>query len=125
MFTVRLSQVNSIATFSRHMRLLILVALGLCFAAPEVSVRALGGAATPGTGGTQSVYLNTQVLVAPYYSVKADLKATLMISNQGPNEMPVQIRLFGRSGASFDLPPLTLVAHEVRPLDLGQSVPQG
>ncbi len=49
----------------------------------------------------------------------------MMISNQGPNQLPVQVRLFNRSGVQFDLPALTLGAHEVRSLDLRQSAPQG
>src|SRR5262245_24237341 len=31
----------------------------------------------------------THTLVASYYSIKNGLKATLMISNQGPNQVPV------------------------------------
>ena len=116
------SYVSSVSTLSRHMPLLSVVALGLCFAAPNVSTRVAGESRTAGSQPTDD---NSHILAAPYYSVKGGLKATLMISNQGPNELPVQIRLFNRNGAQFDLPALALSAHEVRSLDLGQSAPQG
>ena len=85
----------------------------------------LRGAGKSKSAGSQSADDNTHILAAPYYTVKGGFKATLMISNQGPNELPVQIRLFNRNRAQFDLPALALSAHEVRSLDLGQSAPQG
>ena len=82
------SQVNSMSILSCHMPLLIVVALGLCFAVPEVSTR---GAGKSRTADSQPAADNTHILVAPYYSVKGGFKATLMLSNQGPNQLPVQI----------------------------------
>lgn len=69
-------------------------------------------------GSVQSAEAHT--LAASYYSAKNGLKSTLMISNQGPNEMPTQVRLFNREGKQFDLPAMNLGAHEFRAIDLGQ-----
>src|SRR6266545_375824 len=68
---------------------------------------------------------SAHTLVASYYSIKNGLKATLMISNQGPNEMPVQVRLFSRDGNQFDLPAMSLNGHEQKALDLGLYVSPG
>ncbi len=69
-------------------------------------------------GSVQSAEAHT--LAASYYSAKNGLKSTLMISNQGPNQMPTQVRLFNRDGKQFDLPAMNLGAHEFRAIDLGQ-----
>ncbi len=84
----------------------------------------LRGAGKSKSAGSQSADDNTHILAAPYYTVKGGFKATLMISNQGPNQLPVQVRLFNRSGVQFDLPALTLGAHEVRSLDLTGILPR-
>jgi hypothetical protein len=66
-----------------------------------------------------------RTLAAAYYSLKSGLDATLMLSNQGPHPMPVEIRLFSLSGEPFDLGPVTLAAKEARAFDLSAVVPKG
>lgn len=62
-------------------------------------------------------------LSATYYNTSGKWKAALMLSNQGPNEMPVQITLYNVCGEQFDLLPLTFKAHEVKTIDLDEHVP--
>ncbi len=62
----------------------------------------------------------THKLAASYYSLKDNLQATLMLSNQGPNVMPIQITLFNKQGVPHSLPASSLQAHEVRAFDLRQ-----
>lgn len=62
-------------------------------------------------------------LSATYYNTDGKWKAALMLSNQGPNEMPVQISLYNLCGEQFDLLPLTFKAHEVKTIDLDDHVP--
>lgn len=76
-------------------------------------------------GVTQANSNSSHILAAPYYSIKGGLKATLMISNQGPNQMPVQVRLFSRYGHQVDLPAMNLNGQEIKSLDLGQHVSPG
>ncbi|MGH9835939.1 MAG: hypothetical protein ACRD9Y_23200, partial [Blastocatellia bacterium] len=73
----------------------------------------------------QSATSSSHKLVTTYYSVKGNLKATLMLSNQGPNSMPVQVSLFSRNGFQSDLPAITLRGNEVRAIDLRQHVNPG
>ncbi|MDQ3011413.1 MAG: hypothetical protein M3X11_12000 [Acidobacteriota bacterium] len=73
----------------------------------------------------QSVHHDSHTLTATYYSVKENLKATLMLSNQGTSAMPIQISLFSYDGYQSDLPADTLQAHEVRAVDLGQHIRRG
>jgi hypothetical protein len=74
----------------------------------------------------------TRLLAASYYSLRDDLKATLMLSNQGPNPMNVSVSLFSLSGEQFTAPSFTLKGNEVRGVDLsawmqaaGQKFEQG
>lgn len=57
-------------------------------------------------------------LGATYYSLEEGLRAILMLSNQGPNLMPVQVSLFNATGERLDLEPVTLNANEMRSFDL-------
>lgn len=89
------------------------------------SFLARGASETESKKVTQADGGSSHTLFAPYYSVKRGLKATLMISNQGPNEMPVQVRLFSRDGLQVDLPAINLSGNETKSIDLGQHVSQG
>lgn len=64
-----------------------------------------------------------RTLAAAYYSLKRNLSATLMLSNQGPHSMDVRIRLFNLSGEAFDVPPVTFAGHEVKVFNLRDLVP--
>ncbi len=66
-----------------------------------------------------------RTLAAAYYSLKSGLDSTLMLSNQGPHPMAVEIRLFSLAGEPFDLEPVTLAGKEVRAFDLRAAVPPG
>lgn len=66
-----------------------------------------------------------RTLAAAYYSLRSGLDATLMLSNQGPHPMPVEIRLFSLAGEPFDLPPVTLAGKELRAFHLRALVPPG
>ncbi|MDX1998298.1 MAG: hypothetical protein SF066_11315 [Thermoanaerobaculia bacterium] len=57
-------------------------------------------------------------LSAAHYSVKRGLRATLMLSNQGPHEMAIHARLFNLAGEALDLDLPPLAAHEVREIAL-------
>ncbi|MBI3426377.1 MAG: hypothetical protein HY011_25890, partial [Acidobacteria bacterium] len=62
----------------------------------------------------------THKLAAAYYSLKDNLRATLMLSNQGPNVIPLQITLFSKQGTRLNVPATSLRPHEVRAFDLRQ-----
>ena len=64
----------------------------------------------------------THVLAASYYNFKAGLDAKLMLSNQGPRQMPITISLFRTSGEQLNLEPITLHGNEVRIIDIRESV---
>lgn len=68
---------------------------------------------------------SSHTLVAAYYSVKGGLNATLMLSNQGPNEMPLHVQLYNRNGIPLDIAEITLSGQEVRALDLRPHIPEG
>lgn len=65
----------------------------------------------------------THVLAASYYSLKEGLDAKVMLSNQGPGEMPVNISLFSLAGERLDLESITLAGNEVRAINLRERVP--
>jgi len=60
----------------------------------------------------------THILSATYYRMDSNFESVLMVSNQGPNPMPVQVTLFSLSGEVFDLPLAMLSGQEVRAFDL-------
>ena len=57
-------------------------------------------------------------LAATYYRINSNFESTLMVSNQGPNPMPIQITLFNLSGERFDLPSDVLNGKEVKAFNL-------
>jgi hypothetical protein len=63
------------------------------------------------------------VLAATYYKQSEKLNSTLMLSNQGPHIMPVQITLYNRSGEEFVLPTVTFAAREVKAINLRDYAP--
>ncbi len=74
---------------------------------------------------TQADGSSSHTLVAPYYSIREGLKATLMLSNQGPNEMPLRVQVYNMNGVPLDIADTKLGGHEVRALDLGSYVSEG
>lgn len=104
--------------------LLALIAIGIGFA-----MTGLTKTVTPATAANSSkvrqVPAITHKLVASYYSVKENLNATLMLSNQGLAQLSVRVHLFSKSGTALDLPAFTLSGNEVRAVDLRQSIPAG
>jgi len=62
------------------------------------------------------------VLAATYYSVKRNLAASLMVSDQGARSLQIQPTLFSSSGNRFAVPAVTLQANEIRTFDLQQWV---
>jgi hypothetical protein len=68
---------------------------------------------------------SSHTLVAPYYSVKGGLKATLMLSNQGPNEIPIRVQAYNRNGVPLDIADTKLGGNEVRSLDLQSHISEG
>jgi len=67
-----------------------------------------------------------RILNAAYYSLRNGFRSTLMLSNQGPHPMSVQVKLFNLAGEPFALDPVTLAAGEMRGFDLrGAAPPNG
>ncbi len=99
---------------------LVLIATGIGFAVTGLAKIGLRVTAANKAKAAQTG--NTHKLVAAYYSVRENLNATLMLSNQGPMQLPVRISLFSRGGAKLDLPAITLGSNEVRAIDLRQSI---
>jgi hypothetical protein len=62
------------------------------------------------------------VLAATYYSVKRNLAASLMLSDQGARSLQIQPTLFSSSGSRFAVPAVTLQGNEIRTFDLQQWV---
>ncbi|HEX8071312.1 MAG TPA: hypothetical protein VF546_15255, partial [Pyrinomonadaceae bacterium] len=60
----------------------------------------------------------THLLAATYYSLRADLRATLMLNNKGPQPLDVQPTIFSLSGARRFVPAVTLPGNSFRELDL-------
>ena len=103
--------------------LLITVALAfLSFGAVALKQNYLAAESSKGAPKSAS---ESHRLVAAYYSVVGELKATLMLSNQGPGTIPARIRLFSKNGAQNNLLSITLNGHEVRALDLRQYIQPG
>lgn len=61
---------------------------------------------------------NEHVLAVPYYNLTGGWKSTLMLSNQGPNQMQAEVTLFGLHGERLDVPALTLQANTANLFDL-------
>ncbi len=59
-----------------------------------------------------------RTLSASHYSLRSGLEARLLVSNQGPHPMSVEVRLFNRAGSARDLAPIRLAAEEARELNL-------
>jgi hypothetical protein len=57
-------------------------------------------------------------LAATYYSVKRNLAASLMLSDQGARSLDIQVTLFSSSGNRFTIPAVTLKAKEMRTFDI-------
>jgi IPT/TIG domain len=64
-----------------------------------------------------------RVLAASYYNVKDGWRSALMLSNQGPTTMPVEITLYSLSGEQFNLPPVAFNANEVKTFNLREYIP--
>ncbi len=60
----------------------------------------------------------THTLSATYYRINSNFESVLMVSNQGPNPMPVRVSLFNLSGEQFDLPLVVLNGKEVKAFNL-------
>lgn len=119
LFTVK-SLVNANFRFLFFALIAIGVGVGLTgLAKIGLRANAANNAKSPQTSGT------IHKLVASYYSVRENLKATLMLSNQGPTQLPVRVHLFSPNGAQFELPVITLTGNEVRAIDLRQSINAG
>jgi hypothetical protein len=58
------------------------------------------------------------VLAASYYSLNDGLSATLMLSNQGPHSMNIDVTLFALDGSSFAVPTVTLPGNTVHGFEL-------
>lgn len=67
---------------------------------------------------TSASETESHILSATYYRVNTNFESVLMISNQGPNPVPVQVSLFNPSGQQFDLPLVILNGKEVRAFNL-------
>jgi hypothetical protein len=59
-------------------------------------------------------------LAATYYSLKDNLSATLMLSNQGPHAMEVKVILFSLAGERLDAPSVTLEGHKVYDFEISE-----
>src|SRR5260370_7853564 len=55
-----------------------------------------------------------QSLAASYYSLNNDLRATLMLSNQGPHSMNILVSLFNLKVDRLVVPPILLDGNTVR-----------
>lgn len=64
----------------------------------------------------------SHTLSASYYSMNDNLQATVTLTNQGPNSMPVNVSLFRLSGERFDLTPMTLAGNTIRVLNLSEHI---
>ena len=99
--------------------------LALIAIAIGVAMTGLNKTVTPAKAKARQTPAITHKLVASYYSVKENLNATLMLSNQGLAQLSVRIHLYSKSGTALDLPAITLSGNEVRAMDLRQSIPAG
>ena len=63
-----------------------------------------------------------RLLGSPFYSASLSEKVNLMLSNQGPHDMPVTISLFSLGGKPFVTPVQILKGHEVRSVDVNALV---
>jgi hypothetical protein len=52
------------------------------------------------------------VLAASYYTLKGGVDAKVMVSNQGPSQMPVSISVFSPAGDRLDVESFTLGGNE-------------
>ncbi len=59
-------------------------------------------------------------LAASYYSLRGNLKATLMLNNKGPKPLEVSPSLFSIYGDRFDAPPVTVEGNSFLEVDLSQ-----
>ncbi len=57
-------------------------------------------------------------LAASYYSLRGNLKATLMLNNKGPKPLEVSPSLFNIYGDRFDAPPVTVEGNSFLEVDL-------
>ncbi len=60
----------------------------------------------------------THLLAATYYSLRAGVRATLMLNNKGPQPLDVQPTLFGLHGARRPVPTVTVPGNSFRELAL-------
>ncbi len=60
------------------------------------------------------------LLAASYYSLNGGLSPTLMLSNQGPHSMNIDVTLFSLSGTRLAAPTITLAGNTVRGFDLSE-----
>ncbi|HEY3457025.1 MAG TPA: hypothetical protein VGK64_20770 [Bryobacteraceae bacterium] len=95
---------------STRIVLVMLAPVLLCLGAQNTS--------SPAKNGHPEHKDTPRLLGSPYYSVEDHLKATLMLSNQGPHEMPITVSLFSISGERFDAPRFTLEGNEVKSVDV-------
>lgn len=110
--------------------LMVLIASGALPRAARVSgsgARAAGEAPASQPPGGDPACCSTpadagkpHLLAATYYSVRPDLRATLMLNNKGPQPLDVQPTLYSLSGASLSVPAVTVPGTSFREIDLGE-----
>ncbi|MCA1642395.1 MAG: hypothetical protein LC785_10700 [Acidobacteria bacterium] len=61
---------------------------------------------------------STHLLAATYYSLRGDLRATLMLNNKGPQPLDVWPALFNLGGAPLPVPTVTVPGNSFREIDL-------
>ncbi len=68
-------------------------------------------------------FQESHTLSASYYRVNENFDSMLMISNQGPNPMPVNIKFYNLAGEDFALESLVLNSNEVGKFNLRDILP--
>ena len=127
MINLHLSFFTAKLTRKPTLRYLLLMTVALCLLFTVIFILSLshGRSSEAKLKGIGQSEIGPHTLAASYYSVKAGLESTLMLSNQGLSEMPVRVSLFSRDGHQFDLPAISLTGHEVRAINLGEYIQQG
>jgi hypothetical protein len=108
------------ACFVSAAAILLSLTIAVCINRPLFSADV---AAAKSDKARQSEGRAERVLVASYYNVKDGWRSALMLSNQGPTTMPVQITLYSLSGEQFNLPPVAFNANEFKTFDLREYIP--
>jgi len=61
---------------------------------------------------------NEHVVAVPYYNLTNGWNSTVMLSNQGPNQMQAEVVLFGLHGERLNAPPITLEPQSANMFDI-------